>query len=310
MSMTHIGEIDKRNWWLKNRWLLARRISQSVLLGLFLLGPLAAVWIIKGNLNSSLVLDFLPLTDPFILIQSWLANYQFGSQAAIGAFVIAAFYFLVGGRVYCSWVCPLNIVTDTAHWLRQRLGLHGNTRIQRNTRYWLLAASLLLSALTGLVAWEWINPVSILHRGIIFGMGAGWLIILAVFLFDLAVSKKGWCGHLCPVGAFYSLLGSHSLIRIRADNRDACDKCMDCFAICPEPRVISPALFGGKDGIGPVVDEVNCTNCGRCIDVCPKEVFKFGTRFNNFNSYEPDQTRTGILTSLNPEQLIHEEART
>ena len=24
----------------------------------------------------------------------------------------------------------------------------------------------------------------------------------------------------------------------------------------------------------------NCTNCGRCIDVCSKDVFAFGTRFN------------------------------
>jgi ferredoxin-type protein NapH len=24
---------------------------------------------------------------------------------------------------------------------------------------------------------------------------------------------------------------------------------------------------------------VNCTNCGRCIDVCDKDVFSFGTRF-------------------------------
>ncbi len=310
MSDTDIRLTDKRSWWLKNRWLLMRRSSQTAVLALFLLGPVAGLWIIKGNLNSSLALDFLPLTDPFVLIQSWLANYQFGSHAAIGAVSIAVFYFLVGGRAYCSWVCPVNIVTDVAHWLRNRLGLRGHTRFNRNTRYWLLAMSLLLSVFTGYVAWEWVNPVSVLQRGIIFGMGSGWLVILAVFLFDLAVSKRGWCGHLCPVGAFYSLLGSFSPLRIRAENRDACDKCMDCFELCPEPLVLSPALFGKKDGIGPVVNEANCTNCGRCIDVCSKQVFKFGTRFNNSNSHNPDQTGVEFLTSLKPEQLKHEEVRT
>ncbi len=310
MSNKRVEVIDNRSWWLKNRWLLLRRTSQLGVLALFLLGPVAGIWIIKGNLNSSLILDFLPLSDPFIFIQSWLADHQFGTNAVIGALIIAAFYFLVGGRAYCAWVCPVNIVTDAAHWARNKLGLRGNTRINRNTRYWLLAMSLLLSAFTGIMAWEWINPVSILQRGIIFGMGTGWLIILAVFLFDLAVSKRGWCGHLCPVGAFYSLLGSHSPVRIRAENRDACDKCMDCFDVCPEPLVLSPALFGKKDGIGPVVDEANCTNCGRCIDVCSKEVFKFGTRFNNCISYGPDQTGTETLTSRKPEQFKHEEART
>lgn len=310
MNRTGINMADDRNWWLKNRWLVLRRSSQLSILALFLLGPWLGIWIIKGNLNSSYVLSLLPLTDPFILIQSWLADRQFGSQSAIGALVIAAFYFLVGGRAFCAWVCPVNIVTDSAHWLRRRLGLKGKTRINRNTRYWLLAASLLLSAVTGYLVWEWVNPVSILQRGIIFGMGAGWLIILAVFLFDLAVSKRGWCGHLCPVGAFYSLLGRYSPVRIRADNRDACDKCMDCFEVCPEPLVLSPALFGGKEGIGPLVDEANCTNCGRCIDVCSKEVFNFGTRFKKIESYGPDQTGNDILPNLKSEHFKHEEART
>jgi ferredoxin-type protein NapH len=35
----------------------------------------------------------------------------------------------------------------------------------------------------------------------------------------------------------------------------------------------------GLDGAPPVILEANCTNCGRCIDVCSKEVFRFGARF-------------------------------
>jgi polyferredoxin len=33
--------------------------------------------------------------------------------------------------------------------------------------------------------------------------------------------------------------------------------------------------------VGPVILDVACTNCGRCIDVCSKEVFVFGTRLRN-----------------------------
>jgi ferredoxin-type protein NapH len=199
----------------------------------------------------------------------------------IGALIISAFYILLGGRVFCAWVCPVNVVTDFAHWLRKRLGLKGKVRIKRNTRYWLLAATFVLASISGIAAWELVNPVSVLQRGILFGMGAGWILILAVFIFDLAVSRRGWCGYLCPMGAFYSLFGSRSPLRVRANNRDACDKCMDCFDACPEPQVIRPALFGKNDGLGPVINEANCTNCGRCIDVCSKQVFAFGSRFNN-----------------------------
>lgn len=272
---------EKRTGWLAWRYLLLRRLVQVGVLGLFLLGPLAGIWVIRGNLASSMVLDTVPLSDPYITLQSWLTGHLPAQDALLGAVIIALFYFLVGGRAFCAWVCPVNIVTDTAHWLRSRLGLKGKTRIGRDTRYWILGATFLLAVLTGTLAWELVNPVSVLQRGIIFGMGAGWLLILAVFIFDLAVSHRGWCGHLCPMGAFYSLLGRKSPLRIRADQRDSCNKCMDCFEVCPEPQVIRPALFGQKDGTGPVITDSNCTNCGRCIDVCTRDVFRFGNRSKN-----------------------------
>jgi ferredoxin-type protein NapH len=141
--------------------------------------------------------------------------------------------------------------------------------------------TLLGSSLTGVVLWELINPVSMLHRGLIFGLGMAWAIVLAVFLFDLFVMSRGWCGHLCPVGAFYSLIGKRSPVRVSAAERSACNDCMDCFEVCPEPQVIRPALKGAASGAGPVILASDCTNCGRCIDVCSKDVFRFGSRFNN-----------------------------
>jgi ferredoxin-type protein NapH len=44
--------------------------------------------------------------------------------------------------------------------------------------------------------------------------------------------------------------------------------------------VIRPALKA-VGGTPPLILEANCTNCGRCIDVCSKDVFAFGTRFNH-----------------------------
>ncbi len=275
--------------WSANRWLLARRFTQLSILGLFMLGPWFGIWLVKGNLNASLTLDILPLTDPYVLLQSLLAGHRPEMVAITGALIVTAFYLLVGGRVYCAWVCPVNIVTDTAHWLRERLGITGAARLSSTARYWILAASLLLALFSGALVWEFVNPVSMLHRGLIFGMGLAWLLVLAVFLLDFLVSRRAWCGHLCPVGAFYSLLGVRSLLRVRADQREQCDDCMDCFLVCPEPKVIRPALKGADKGIGPVITSANCTNCGRCIDVCAKDVFRFGSRFGN-RADKPGQT--------------------
>ncbi len=272
--------VAAKGWLAAHKWLLLRRLSQVAILLLFLVGPWFKVWIVKGNLSYSYTLDFLPLADPYLLLQMLLAGQTPEKLAWIGVAVVLPFYLLVGGRSYCAWVCPVNLLTDLAHWLRVRLGLKGGAHIGRTTRYWMLGMTLAVAVLTGSIAWEMLNPVSMMHRGLIFGLGLAWAVLLAVFLFDLFVMRHGWCGHLCPVGAFYSLIGRLSLARVRLPARAACNDCMDCFAVCPEPQVIRPALKA-IDGTPPVILDANCTNCGRCLDVCSKDVFAFGTRFSS-----------------------------
>ncbi len=273
--------VARKGWWRAHRWLVLRRASQLGVLVLFLLGPWAGIWIVKGNIASSLTLEVLPLTDPYVLLQALAAGTLPASSALIGAGIVLAFYLLVGGRVYCAWVCPMNAVTDAAEWLRRRLGWNARgMALNRRQRYWLLGVTLVLAALTGTIAWEQVNPVSTLYRGLVFGMGAGWFLVAAIFLFDLLLARRGWCGHLCPVGAFYGTLGEAAAVRVVAARRERCDDCMDCYQVCPEPQVIRPALRPASPAATPLIRSGACTNCGRCIDVCGKEVFEFGTRFH------------------------------
>ncbi len=273
--------IREKGWLAAYKWLLVRRAIQLGVTGLFLAGPMAGIWIVKGNLTSSLTLGVLPLTDPFVLLQTLAAGHAAAATALLGAAIVVVFYAVVGGRTYCSFVCPVNIVTDTAGWLARQLNLPKGWQPARQTRLWLLAAVIAAAALTGMTAWEMLNPVTIVHRALIFGIGFAWTVVLALFLFDLLVSRRGWCGHLCPQGAFYGLLGGFSIIRVSAKHREACNDCMECYAVCPEPHVITPALHGATAASGPVVLSRDCTNCGRCIDVCAKDVFVFDHRFNN-----------------------------
>ncbi|WP_404300813.1 quinol dehydrogenase ferredoxin subunit NapH [Alicycliphilus denitrificans] len=271
--------IDAKGWWGAHRWLVLRRLVQFAVLALFLVGPWFGWWIVKGNLNYSLTLGTLPLADPLVMLQSLLARHVPERNALIGVAIVLAFYLLVGGRVYCAWVCPVNIVTDAASALRRKLDIRGGGDMPRQTRYWILALILVLAATTGGIVWELVNPVSLLPRGLIFGMGAGWLVIGGIFLFDLFVMKRGWCGHLCPVGAFYGLLGRVRLVRVSAHRREDCNDCLDCFTACPEQHVIRLPLKGASKGVGPMILDSDCTSCGRCIDVCAKDVFTFMPRF-------------------------------
>lgn len=268
---------QKKGWLQAQKWLLFRRLSQLLILGLFMLGPMTGVWIIKGSLSASLTLGFLPMTDPLILLQSFVAGHSMAAKALIGALIVAAFYFFIGGRVYCSWVCPVNIFTDGAAWVNRKLDQKKSLYISRSFRYWLLVAVLIMAYLTGSVIWEWLNPVTIFQRGLLFGMGLGWFLLGGILFIDTFLIKRGWCGHLCPVGAFYSVLGFFSFLRVKASRRQECTDCMDCFTICPEPQVIRPALKGDAQS-SPVILSNNCINCGRCIDICPQDVFRFSKR--------------------------------
>ncbi|MFT3663470.1 quinol dehydrogenase ferredoxin subunit NapH [Piscinibacter sp.] len=271
--------VRSKGWWAAHRFLLLRRLSQLGILALFLAGPLAGLWIVKGNLASSLTLGVLPLTDPFVLSQSLATGHWPEAAALTGAAIVVAFYALAGGRVFCSWVCPVNVVTDSASWLRRRLRITTGRAPRGGLRYWLLAAVLAASALAGQMVWESVNPVSLTQRALIFGGTLAWGAAAAVFVFDLLVAPRGWCGHLCPMGAAYALIGSKSLLRVSAAHSSRCNDCADCYAVCPEPQVIVIPLKG-KDGAAPVITERECSNCGRCIDVCGPNVFRFTHRFD------------------------------
>ena len=69
-----VEAVRVKGWWRAHQWLVLRRLSQALILALFLLGPLAGVWIIKGTLSSSVTLGVLPLTDPLTFLQMLVAH--------------------------------------------------------------------------------------------------------------------------------------------------------------------------------------------------------------------------------------------
>jgi len=266
--------IQNLGWWKAHRFLILRRISQFSIIALFMAGP---TWgIFKGNLSSSTLFDVIPFTDPLLLLQTIAAGHLPEFTAILGALIVVALYAVIAPRAFCAWVCPLNIVTDLAAWLRRKLNVKASYSWPKSLRYWLIPVLLIGSAISGSALWVWIDPVSALHRGLIFGMGAGWMLIVLVFLLDLLLVEHGWCGHLCPLGATYGIIGKQSIMRVTATDRNACTKCMDCFNVCPEPQVLREPL---KDGDIRVMDQ-DCISCGRCIDVCSEKVFEFKTRYS------------------------------
>lgn len=125
------------------------------------------------------------------------------------------------------------MITDLAAWLRRRLGGGDLFRLSRNIRY----------------------------------------TVLGVFLYDLFILRNGWCGHLCPLGAFYALVGKLAQVRIRFDS-PSCTRCGECARVCPEPQVMN---LKAASRLGMIASG-ECTNCGRCITVCAEDTLHFDLR--------------------------------
>jgi ferredoxin-type protein NapH len=171
----HTMALGARIWsW---RYIVLRRLSQFVILLLFF-GTAHWAWefpkktpLLSGNLSASKLMGVVPMADPFAALQIFLAGHVLLKETVIGAAIVMGFYLLVGGRVFCAWVCPVNLVTDLAGWLRGRINIGALFHLNRQVRYYMLAATLVLSVVSGVAAFEWVSPVGMMHREIIFGIG-------------------------------------------------------------------------------------------------------------------------------------------
>lgn len=294
-------------WLYKNRYLITRRVMQIGILLLFFLAnsslvsianskhlilqgdissltngernlaiarakePLLPFNILEGNLSGSKILGIIPMSDPLAFLQIFVAGGAISLNLALGALIVLLIYGVFLGRGYCAFVCPINLITDLASLLRRKLKID-NVRflvLGRKAKFGILALSLLLSFSFGTLAWESISPISMLHRGIVFGMGVGFFGVLAVFLFDLLLLKNGFCGHLCPLGALYSLIGAKSLLKIQHHAQN-CTKCMDCLRVCPENQVLD--MVGKRSDF---VQQIACIKCGRCVESCSDNALNF-----------------------------------
>lgn len=258
-----------------HRFLILRRLSQLTLLVLYFSANAYGLSILTGTLSSSLLLGVVPLSDPFAVLQMLAAGAALSSTVLVGALIVFLFYSMIAGRSFCSWVCPINMVTDLANWLRRFLYLNKTEKkvfIGRGARYWIIGLTLIVSVITSVAAFEMISPISMLHRGVVFGMGMGVAAVLSIFLFDLFAVENGWCGHICPLGAFYSVSSRFSLIRVK-HNQPNCTLCMKCKGVCPEKQILF--LVGKSSGN---VSSGECTNCGRCVEVCDDDALSFGVR--------------------------------
>lgn len=272
-------EGKKRLSWRAIRWLTVISIHLLFFLSFYL-----DVQILEGTLNGSRFLGF-HLIDPFTTLQVFAAEHVLPINLLIGTLTIILVYLLIGGRTYCAWVCPYGLLSEIGERINQILvtkRIIKERRFDHRVRYAFWVIFLILAATSGYLVFETFNVVGILSRTIVYGWGVALAWVLAVLLVEIFYSRRAWCKYICPIGTTYSFLGWPAATKIEWN--DSCDHCMACFAVCPEPHVIEFAKAKYDEerkqkGIRrQYVTNGDCILCGRCIDVCHVDAYKFDFR--------------------------------
>ncbi len=211
-----------------------------------------------------------------------------------GVIAVLAIVFLLG-RVFCSWVCPTQLLKNIfgGHKPRGLLGRSGEPAAETaktcatcgsggslKTQGIVLGVLLVVSFVVKFPVFCLFCPI-----GLVFGtlwalnrvfvlLQPGWeLIVFPLMLVAELFLFKRWCAAICPLGFFFGLVAKARAklgfgVRPKADCATciAPEGCKTCSTVCPENIDVS----ANDDAV--VLDQ--CSLCGDCTENCPTKSIK------------------------------------
>ena len=272
---------------------LRRTVQFSVIL--MLITPGLGFSFFQGSLIASSLFG-IPLTDPLAFAEYLLASKSFYVTGIIGTLVIAVFYFIVRGRAFCAYVCPIHLISEAAGSLHKRFKIT-DRKMSLNAKYYFLGVTLFLSAVLSVPFFSSFSPIGGVSRAlsglvelnipsdafaelsaVSVGVDISVLLFFTIALFEIFFAENIWCRSLCPVGAVYSAFGKAALMKVKID-RDKCIECDECYADCMVGEVLDDPVYNGKN----YVLDGNCSNCFNCIDSCPEDALSISFKFKREN---------------------------
>lgn len=259
-----------RHKWRNRRW-----GTLIVINLLFVVSYYFDVQLVEGALTASRFVGF-HMADLNSALQVMLAYKHLVLNLVIGTLTIFVLWLLLGGRSFCSWVCPYHLIAEWAEALHLKLAekkLAKDIRFHRGVRSVFYVIFALLALLTGYTVFETISPTGIISRALIYGPGIALLWVLALLAFEVLVSRRAWCRYVCPIGITYGLVGAISPVRVQY-NMQECHHEGECRKICMVPHVLDVTIRGRAKTLDTDIG-ADCTRCGLCVDICPTTSLSF-----------------------------------
>ncbi len=175
---------------------------------------------------------------------------------------IVLFLTVLFGPVFCGWVCPLGSAQE---WIG-RIGAKiwkkkynrfiplEKDRYLRYLRYFVLVWVLYITAKTGVLMFEKVDPYYALFHFWTNEVAPTALVVLAVTILGALFVERPWCKYLCPFGALLGLGNFIRIFKIRR-NASACVECRVCDRECPMNIEVSKT---------EIVYDHQCITCLKC----------------------------------------------
>ena len=269
----HRAETVRSTKWRNRRW--AVLVATNLL---FVVSFWLDIQMLEGSLTASRFLGF-HMIDLNAALQVALAHKHIPINLIIGTVTIFLFWALLGGRAFCSWVCPYHLLAEWAehlHLALTRRKIVSDHAFHRGLRSVLWVVFAILAFATGYTVFETLSPTGILSRALIYGPGLGLAWVLLLLLFEIAYSRRAWCRYFCPIGLTYGAVGSVSPLQI-GYHLDSCFHEGDCRKVCLVPHVLD-CVIKGRASDTHVNIGADCTRCGLCVDTCPTGSLRFEVR--------------------------------
>jgi Pyruvate/2-oxoacid:ferredoxin oxidoreductase delta subunit len=186
---------------------------------------------------------------------------------------------VIFGRGWCGWMCFFGGTVETfmggtkERWTTEKFRIKcrpprgepflGGLREEIKDIKYGVALALLIVAFGAtvpiicMICWTFL--IQYLWLGLAFIV----VVVLFVIIFPF-MTKKRWFCILCPAGAMINLVESLSPFEVRIDMKK-CDKCFDCMHFC-HTYAMTPKAIEEKGE-----PNLDCTKCGKCMEVCPRE---------------------------------------
>lgn len=269
-----------RRWFRLAFWTWTHRAVQLLFLLALVWGASGGFRYIGGSTSATRILGRLALADPLAAIEITLARRVLAPQLLLAAIPVLLFYLLVG-RAYCAWICPLGLLLElnqslrgfVQRRLRRRHHKLPEFSLDKRTKYGVLVAALTLSLLTSLPVFLLVSPINIFARAFIYGFDIAFWLIVFIALLEW-ITPRLWCRSICPLGAFYSLLGHFRIVGVNIDHvKEEAAYCQLCAYNCPMGiEIVKDHLKAGHAAIR----DPECTSCGVCVDRCPRGALSMG----------------------------------